>query len=224
MPALTIPKEYERGFEVIKSLSDPDIKRILEVLKDASPASEPSGVLPILRPALPEIQEIDVQKFLETLYSLYLFRSHSEVSIEEFVDDLGEAIRESDNEALRTSKVEELTILKGKLKSLLTVHPLSILSKAHGLRTDSANIFLDAKIISDIRPVWNGDVKEPPEGIVITQTLKLEYSDVKGAQELYLRVSRRHIELLLAVLLRAQEKMSTLESLATQSWMKILDK
>jgi hypothetical protein len=220
---LVIPKQYERGFAVIRSLSDSDINRILEVLKGASPASRPSDIFPILRPALPALPENDVQTFLDTLYSLYLYRSHSDASIDQFVADLSDAIRESESKEVRTTDPDELSALKSKFKSLLTIRPLSTLSKAHRLRYDSANLFSDAKIISDIRPVWDGNVKEPPQGIVITQTLKLEYSRAGGPGELYLLMDEEGIELLISVLARAKEKAATLKSLASGSWMEILD-
>lgn len=224
MSALEIPRKYEHGFVIAKSFSDTDIEQILEVLKAASPANEPSDILPNLRPRLPEVPETDLLEFLEALYSLYLFRSHSDVPVDEFVGDLSDAIRRSENKDLRTTDPEGLAVLEGRFKSLLTVRPLSTISKAHGLRTDFANIFLDAKVISDIRPVWDGNVKDPPEGVVITQTLKLEYSDVRGAEELYLCMEKEDIELLISVLKRAKQKAATLESLTHEGWMRILDK
>jgi len=223
VPALEIPKKYERGFVVIKSLSDSDIKQVVEVLGAASPASEFSDILPSLLPRLPEVPEGDVQKFLETLYSLYSYRSHLDAPIDEFVGDLSEAIRESENEEVQTSNPDQLALLENRLKSLLTVPSLSMRSKARALRTDFANIFLDAKIISDIRPVWDGDVKELPGGAVITQTLKLEYSHAGGTGELYLYLDKEDIELLVSALTRAKQKVATLESLAQRSSMKILD-
>lgn len=223
MPALEIPKKYERGFAVIKSLSDSDVDQVLETLKTASPRSEPADVLPSLRARLPELSEDDGQKFLEALYSLYSFRSRSDAPIDEFVGDLSEAIRESENKDVQTSDPDELAMLGSRLRSLLTVRSLSIQSKARVLRTDFANIFLDAKIISDIRPVWDGNVKDPPEGAVVTQTLKLEYSHIDGPGELYLYLDKEDIELLISALTRAKQKMSTLESLSQKGWMKILD-
>jgi hypothetical protein len=77
-------------------------------------------------------------------------------------------------------------------------------------------------VISDIRPVWDEDVKVPPDGVVIAQTLKLKYGDVESPKELYLNMNEEDIELLISVLMRAQQKRATLESLAKESWMKIL--
>ena len=223
MPALEIPKKYERGFVLIRSFTDTDFEQILKILGAATPASEPSDILPSLRTHLPDFPADDVQKFLDTIYSLYMYRSHADAPIDEFVADLSEAIRHSANKDLQTADPAELALLGSRLKSLLGVRPLSILSKAHGLRTDFANIFSDAKVISDIRPIWDGAVTNPPEGVVITQTLKLEYSSIDGSEELYLYLDKDDIALLISVLTRAQEKIATLESLSGTGWMKILD-
>jgi hypothetical protein len=220
---LTIPSEYEGGIAVIKSLSNSDIKRALKVLKGVSPSTDTTSVVAMLRPVLSGVSETDTQKFVDTLYSLYLFRSHSDVSVDEFVVDLSEATKESENPAVRTTDGSELASLKSKLKALLTVRPLSTLSKAHGLRYDFANVFWDAKVISDIRPVWEGGVKTPPEGIVMTQTLKLEYHHAGGHGEIYIYLDNSDIAQLISVLKRAQDKFAMLKSLSTAKWMKILD-
>ncbi len=223
MSALTIPEEYEDGIAVIKSLSDTDLNRILEALKEAKPSGDPGDIVQMLRSDLPSISETDLEKFVETLYSLYSFRAHSDVSVDQFVADLSEATTESDNPKVRTSNPADLAVLKSRFKALLTVRPFSTLSKAQGLRYDFANIFWDAKVISDIRPVWDGDVTKPPEGIVITQTLKLEYHYIGGHGEIYVCLDRDDIEALISVLERAQTKATTLKSLATAIPLKILD-
>lgn len=223
MPGVDIPKEYEQGIVVIKSLSDSDVDRIVGVLKDASPSSDPTDIAAMLRPSLPEISDADIKKFAETLHSLYSFRSHSDVSADEFAVDLSEATKENGNPKVRTTDPHELAALERKLKSLLKIRPLSILSKAQGLQYDFANIFWDAKVISDIRPVWDREATKPPEGIVITQTLKLEYHYVGGHGEIYVCLDKDDIERLISVLEQAQDKMNTLKSLTKASSMKILD-
>ena len=223
MSALKIPKEYEAGIATIKKLSDSDADKILQVLKEASPGASPPEIVTKLHPILPTFSEDDVENLVEALHSMYLIRAHSDVSIEEFVNDLTDAIRESGNKDIQTSNPEELERLKSRFESLLTVGPLSTQAKAHVLRQDFANIFWDAKIITDIRPIWDGDVKQPPEATVITNTLKLEYHHIGGHGELYVYLDKEDIETLMYVLQRAQDKMATLRTLATAKWMKILE-
>jgi hypothetical protein len=222
VPELTIPKEYERGITVIKSLSDSDVGRILDVLKDKGPGAEPTDIVSEIRPTLPQLSDNDLKEFVDTLYSLYFLRASADVTVDQFVNDLAGAIRESSNKDIQTSDPQELGHLRSKFRSLLTVRPLSLQSKANELQRDFANIFWNAKIFTDIRPVWDSDVKKPPAGTVITNTLKLEYHHTGGHGELYLYVNKDNIDTLLAVLKRAKNKMATLESLATAKWMKTL--
>lgn len=222
MPALVIPKENERGIAVIKLLSDSDTNQVSEVFKKSIPPIRYTDIVSALQPILHGLSKEDIEDLVDAIYSLYFLRSDSDVSIQQFLADLLEAIKESDNKEIQTTNAAELAILESKFKSLLTIRPLSTLAKAHELRGDFANIFWDAKVISDIRPVWDEDVKVPPDGVVITQTLKLKYGDVESPKELYLNMNEEDIELLISVLMRAQQKRATLESLAKESWMKIL--
>lgn len=223
MPDLKIPSEYDEGIALIKSLSLSDVERVVEVLKGARPSSDAEEIVQMLSPTLASVPEENVREFAGTLYSLYLFRAHSDVSINQFIEDLCDAMMESDNPKVRTTKADELIDLKKKFMALLTVRPLSTLSKAHGLRYEFANVFWDAKVVSDIRPVWEDDARKPPQGVVLTQTLKLEYHYAGGHGELYVCLDDHHIDKLISVLKRAQEKRSTLRSLAKDSWMTILD-
>ena len=222
MPTLVIPKENERGIAVIKLLSDSDTNQVSEVFKKSIPPIRYTDIVSALQPILHGLSKEDIEDLVDAIYSLYFLRSDSDVSIQQFLADLLEAIKESDNKEIQTTNAAELAILESKFKSLLTIRPLSTLAKAHELRGDFANIFWDAKVISDIRPVWDEDVKVPPDGVVIAQTLKLKYGDVESPKELYLNMNEEDIELLISVLMRAQQKRATLESLAKESWMKIL--
>jgi hypothetical protein len=223
VPALAIPKENERGIAVIKLLSDSDANQIFEVFRKSIPPIKFTDTVSALQAIPLEYSKEDIDNLVDAIYWLYFLRSRADAPIEQFLADLLEAIKESDNKEIQTTDPADLAILESKFKSLLTIRPLSTLAKAHELRGDSASIFWDARMISDIRPVWDGDVKLPPEGVVITQTLKLEYADIEGSKELYLNMKDEDIELLISVLMRAQQKRSTLESLTKESWMKILD-
>src|SRR5580704_1429374 len=185
MSSLMIPKEYEPGFVIIKNLSDSDTEAVLHVLRNATLGSEVNETTPKLRLVLPTLSEHDVEALVETLDSLYFLRAESDVTVDQFVSDLAEAIEESENKDIRPSNPDDLLRFKDKLRALVTVPPFLVASKAHALRTDFANIFWDAKVISDIRPIWNGDVKHPPKAAVITNTLKLEYHHIGGHGELY---------------------------------------
>jgi hypothetical protein len=223
VPRLAIPREYERGIVVIKTFSDADVDRVVQFLKSADARLDRAELTSKLSSLLESLSKEDVAKFAETLTSLYFLRAHSDVSVEQFVDDLTDAVRESDNKDILTLDSAELAQLKKRFSLLLTIRALYTRSKALGLRTDFANIFWDAKVITDIRPIWDGDVTQVPDGIVITNTLNLEYHHVGGHGEIYIAIDNEDIELLIAVLKRAQDKTVTLSKSEKPKWMEILE-
>ena len=223
MPALRIPAEYERGFVFVSQLPEADFGKILGALNEASPTSYADDMVLALGKVADYTKE-DLETFVDTLLSLYRLRSHADIKIDDFIDDLAGAIREGDNKDLQAISPERLSALVGRLKSLLTVRSILMRTKVRELRTDFANIFYDAKMISDIRPVWNGDVTQAPEGVVVTNTLKLEYHHVGGHGEIYICLDADDLDILASVLRRAQDKMRTLKSLPPPgNWMKFLD-
>ena len=222
MSELKIPKEYEPGFVVIRSFSDSDVNRILDVFKDESLTFDRATIESLVRPILAQRSDTEVKSFVDALCSLYFLRAHADVETGKFIEDLIEAVSESENKQIQTSDPEELAHLRNTLKTLLTVQALSTQTKAQELQRDFANIFWDAKVITDIRPIWDGDVRRPPVGTVITNTLKLEYHHTGGHGELYVYIDKDDIDTLLLALKRARNKTATIESLATSNWMKIL--
>lgn len=223
MSELKIPKEYEPGFVVILSLSGSDVNRILDIFKDESVTFDRATIESLVRPILAQRSEVEVENFVDALCSLYFLRANADVETGKFIEDLIEAVSESENKQIRTSDPEKLAHLRKTLESLLTVQALSTQTKAQELQRDFANIFWDAKVITDIRPIWDGDVRRPPVGTVITNTLKLEYHHTGGHGELYVNIDKKDIDTLLLALKRAKNKIATIESLATSNnWMKIL--
>lgn len=222
MPSLRIPQEYETGIAHAKKLSDPEVDKILQILKEASPQTKRSEIAATVHQSIPNLSESGIESFLDALDSLYFIRANADSDIDDFVSDLISGIRRSRNKDIQTTDPEELGRLGERFRLLLTVAPLVTKAKAEALRQDFANIFWDAKVITDIRPIWDGSVSQPPEATVITNTLKLEYHHTGGHGELYVYLDKNDIESLMIVLQRALDKMATLRTLTTAKWMKII--
>jgi hypothetical protein len=66
---LTIPDEYLRGIEVVKSLSESDVSIIVKVMQDVGRLPGGSeAIIRVLRPNLSNLSESDVQEFAKTLH------------------------------------------------------------------------------------------------------------------------------------------------------------
>ncbi len=91
-----------------------------------------------------------------------------------------------------------------------------MISKAKDLQYEHENTFCDARIITDLRPVFDADVKSPPTGMVIAHILKLEYHHCGKHTEIHIAIDKDDIQNLMYVLGRACEKADTLTGLVQQ--------
>ena len=213
MTSLTIPERYRAGIRAIRNLS-PGATDELETALAAAPMGH--NVASIMRAAgaVTSIQGPDLSMIIESLVSLGVVLYESEVDLRAFAHDVVRAMSEmaDTDPAIRP---DEAIVLEQRFQRLLGCRSLTSASKAIGLRTDFPNIFCDAKILTDVRPVFGDDPKKPPPGAIITHTLKIDYHRSGGGrrQEFYVGLDADDLDKLARVLQRARDKKSSLRQL-----------
>ncbi|MGR3452533.1 hypothetical protein [Pseudooceanicola sp.] len=91
---------------------------------------------------------------------------------------------------------------------LLRMKSVRLVAKSLHLSTDFADLFVRSNIVTDIRPIFDGD-RNGITGALITQTLRLHYISGDGAsgeQEISLGLDSDDIEKLIGELKKAQKK------------------
>jgi len=78
-------------------------------------------------------------------------------------------------------------------------------------------LYCDAKILSDIRPVFGDDLSEGPISAVITHTLKLAYHEGGEHKEFFIVMDQQDLITLFEVIDRAHEKEQALTGLLQKS-------
>lgn len=119
---------------------------------------------------------------LDAALTLYRVREYSGVKQDEFIDDLIDSIRiQSSESSIKNQK--HLSEIKEKLEKILSVKNIKQQIKAERLQRDGEKIYINSKVLSDIRPVFEKDPSTRPNGAVITHTLKLScFSPDKNAE------------------------------------------
>jgi hypothetical protein len=107
----------------------------------------------------------------------------------------------------------DLSHARERFKRLLNITTLNTLSKAIRLQRDGERLYCDAKILSDIRPVFGDDVSQGPISVVITHTLKLGYHEGDDHKEFFIVLDAQDLINLSEVIERAHEKAETLDAL-----------
>jgi hypothetical protein len=154
----------------------------------------------------------DVKAILDALVSLYVLKSGSEsVTLEQFVDDICEAMGLLDSEA-RVTEAQRPTF-RERILTLLSADRFWLVSKAYDLQTDDERTFCDARILTDLRPIFDTPVTAGSKGAVIVHLLKLGYHESnKRHQKFYVSLDSKDLKELRKVIDRAEEKAATLKS------------
>lgn len=155
--------------------------------------------------ALPALTITDSREIVSTLLSLYTARTSMDMALDSFVTELLAAAK-----PLQGTDGQRVEALQQTLKDLLGVRPLSMISKARGLHVDHENTFCSARILTDLRAVFDVDVTQEPVGFVMAHILKLGYHHGGKHTTMHIAMDKVDVDKLIDTLQRAQQKASTL--------------
>ena len=197
----------------IKTLSTAATDKLIAALKSAPPLSSEEEMAARIVTQVPSLSAEHLAPVIDTLYRLYYIRELAGVRPSTFLKDLMEGIR---NNSKLAPKPKDEPKLESRLAKLLNIETLHTLSKAARLQRDGERLYCEAKILSDIRPVFGTDPAIRPVGAVLTHTLKVTYhegSEPGDHREFHLILDSGDLEELGKVVQRAQAKDKTLRDL-----------
>lgn len=209
MPDLRIPDENRKILAKLALLAEPQAREFIAVL-GSIPPGKLEDYLSAGAKAAKTIDPRDMKGFLETLFSLHTVRAYREVATGDFLKDVLGALGEQ-GESLTEANRNQLSDI---LSQALGVKSLSVSVKSYSLQREHLCLFHDAKIISDLRPVFDSP-SEPPVGLTVTYTLHVVFH--KGSQrnheDIYFSLDADDIDKLKAIVERAQAKATSLKRL-----------
>lgn len=217
MAEITIPELYESGLAIIVGLSDDSVSELVFALETIPSKLFPYTLAHEIAHSVQSIPVDDLSEVIETLQSLYLTRVHHEVSAEEMADDIAEAATENGlSEQLRVSGLDR-DKLKDRLTRLLSIEALEILAKALGILRNNQTVFHEARIITEIRPVFGTSVEEPPPAAVILHMLNITCHGTEGHKEFFIALDTDDLEVLRDVIDRAETKAESLKTMLNKA-------
>jgi hypothetical protein len=208
--ALDIPQEDTGSIAVIRTLPPASLGKFISALTSASAASNPREMVEQIAKHVPSIPITQLTPVVETLYTLYYIRELSGVKHARFIDDLLDGVRNSPH--IRVPQ-KDLPKLRSVLEKLMSIETLHTVAKAARLQRDGERLYCEAKILSDMRPIFGPDATEPPVGAVLTHTLRIGYHEGSSHKEFHVILDSDDLMALSEVIIRAQEKENTLRGL-----------
>jgi hypothetical protein len=202
-----VPDVYRSGFAKIKALSPSEVESISDALTKSPLGGGLRGMIATVSERVPNVARNDVDDILRALYSLYVYRHDSEGSLPTFVSELTTAMGVSGKELALTE--DEKARFQVTISKLLNIDALRIASKAEALRQDYPCTFYDAKIITDVRPVF-AEPEDRPVGAAITHTLKIIYHEGTEHKEFFVAMDATDLDKMKGLVHRAVTKATSL--------------
>lgn len=211
MASLIIPEDYETGFAKLIALEDSVMERIVQSLSAAPmvlrPADLTAKVAEDLRGA---VEPSDLEDMIEALASLSPLGEDFE-SNDQLAEVITEAIEDDDSEILNLPKGDRERF-KQRLVQLLDIDSVKVASKANVLLHEYEHVLCNARVMTDLRPVFAANPEAPPKAVLIVHTLKINYHDAEGLKEFYVAMDSEEMDQLMYVLDRADSKSKSLRA------------
>lgn len=205
MSNIRIPEEHQQAFVAISMLSDSTVTELFSILETVPLAiQQKSAVEKALSNSTHKFPE-NVHDIVNVLFSIYLALAYTNKAIEGFVADIVESIDNIQIEGY-THTLEEKDNLRKNLTTLLSISSISTVSKATGVLFDCDNILRNARILTDIRPIFGYGEDDSILASVIVQTLKFEFVKDDEEKEFFINLDDQDIDNLIGILQRAKRK------------------
>lgn len=239
MPSIvSIPDEYTEGFRDIFLLDDDEFDAIINGLTGTSLTSSIKKLSLAASSAKPSMRETVLNIFL-SVGSLTSFIEKG-VSIEEISHDVcivlsDELLLEFENKDDKNFFDERLKGIfeePGKLKLierlsiLLRTERLYYAAKANDLMFEYPNVFINAKVITDIRPIFNIKIEEAPIAGLVIHNLHIHYRGDRETEhkDIYIALDSDDLKSIKDAIIRAEKKEKSLDSVFRNSAMEHLNK
>jgi hypothetical protein len=207
MYGVAVPESIAPALKRIVSLTPAQFDAIFEVLKGYSPTN------PVI-PTASGASEQDVKSIAAAVANLEYGRSTLNLDSEQF------AFRVASSFASSPDSHVDQPQLRNRLVRLMSLTALGAPGRAASLGGEFERVYLDSRIVTDIRPVFPESVDEGPTMFVITQTLKIEYKEAEDHKSFFVSMDNVDIKRLKDACDRAIAKSEKLPPiLPDQSWL-----
>lgn len=204
MPSISVPDTYQSGVDALVRITDDQYSQLLSSLRTAKPALFSRELASQVAPSVEGLKSRDVREIVDSLVAMYAVRARLGISISDFADGVSAAIDDFEEEEF--SEEDKLRLAR-RLTELLEIEKsLGITSKANDVLTEHEHTFCGARILTDIRPIFQNDLASSPSEAVIIHTLKIAYHQDREHKEFYVALDAEDIQTLKSAIERAELK------------------
>jgi hypothetical protein len=211
-PRIRIPERYQAGIAKLITLPDDGIEELLSILNETPLSLNLDSIKDYIISQISSIPEDDIDEIISALDSLYIIQDELSAPIQEFSEQVLQAMAEAENSVLHLESSHH-EHFKDRLTKLMNGKLLRLVVKSRDILFEQERTFGSARVLSDIRTVFGDHTESAPDAAIIVHMLKIHYIQDNQHKEFFVALDTGDIDLLIDTLIRAQEKAETLKSL-----------
>lgn len=221
---LTVPRRYQSGLAQIPKLDDKSTHELWVALQEIPSTTNSDSLVSAVAAAVDTIAVSDLEEIVPALLHYYAFRDATKLSASEVAEGITRGMEEIASTTLRLSP-EDSGLFQTRLLELLSIDSLYATARAARLSLENEHSFTDARVVTDIRPVFDQEKPEvPPTGAVVIHTLRITYvSDDNETKNFFVALDTNEVRELLKHLERANLKAESIKSVLKAAEMDYID-
>jgi hypothetical protein len=213
---LQVPPSDVQRFLDFMALKSEDRQRLIDAIAEATSCLMPEQLARKVASSVGQSED-RVEGPIMVMLSLYRSRLALDSSIPEFIA----GVRET-GESVRAIKKDNRTVdwdsLQEHLRRILEMHEsLGVSAKAAELASEHTNVFLKARVLTDVRAVFQPDPQVHPRAALILHNLRVSYIHDGDEKNIYLAMDKADIMTLENELKRALAKEASLRDALARS-------
>lgn len=223
MANLKIPKRYEEALAKIRQLPDESVQELLTALQEIPNTISASSLSLTVAEQVDTIAASDVEEVMSALIFFYSYRNHFEADSTDAARDIVRALEKDDPGESKRSP-EELTAFEDRLARLLDVSRFHDTARAGELLMENEHSLLEARIVTDLRPVFERDHPEAaPTGALVVHMLKIVFRADNTTKNFFVALDTNDVRELMEQLERADAKAGSLKAVLEAAGVPYID-
>lgn len=190
-------------------LNEKVYRQLLDYLEKHSATLVSSQIAKGVPSQIPSIEADDASDIVRSLVHLCRLIQSEIIDSKTVVERVAE-LPDEDSVEINQSELSE------RLSAFLEKSSLQITAKASNIMTSYPQVFEASQIITDIRPIFYDESKEPVAA-VITHTLKLGMWQSGERKDFFITLDSQDLDTLKQTIVRAEEKGERLSSIIKES-------
>lgn len=211
--ALRVPEQHIENVRKLLDIPDDKVQEFLDALAQAGPLFNVYDLATEVSKRT-GLSEHLTQGVMQVINGLYIASERQAIPINTLVDSAMLAIRTA--LALPPDSAEaKLALLSNFLKTALSLdNTVGTASKAGRVLTAHERIFVDARVLTDIRPIFHADLSDKPTAAVLIHMLCItERDNFQNKNAVYVALDANDLRSLRGMIDRAIKKEDTIKTL-----------